>query len=447
MIRVKYVGLSFMGWMLLCVVQFSSAEAQCVLKPSPLNWQQKARLVATTTLLPRHFRKYRYRPPRRSFALAAKIVPGVGQPAFRYYSLGNTGFVESPRRFWPASTIKIWAALGSLMTLKRMGVSGEARLLLFDPLGVFSGQLHDLMKEITNENYDRLLRVAGLKSLNSFSKSEKFGMDSLVVQRGYAGGSVRYSPTLRFQQAGRSGKIRARRWRRRHPKCRSNCTSLFAIQEIVRRIGLHSQLPKKERFPIFTSDVERWKTQMLTYWKWTKDGIEAVLGRGAKIYNKAGSVPGNHFLDNSYIESNLGRFLLTVASPWPRRHYTVDLSLRNLNELARQTLNVVVSDSSPGPLLQPNAGRMKVKVAARARSSKRFTATVQAKGVSRLRAWIGQRLLRVQNRGRGKFRLRGRFPQSGDQLLVLQGYAGERLVSYRSQGFNVPSRGDTWNCY
>ncbi|TNE51784.1 MAG: hypothetical protein EP343_02675 [Deltaproteobacteria bacterium] len=422
-------------------------QSSCPIQKSSLDWFTKAKLLANKGYLAKAFRKVRYRRPRRSFALVAKVVEGAGQPAFQYYSLGDTGFVPSPRKFWPASTIKIWSALSALMTLKQYGATGESQLSLFDPLGVFAGTAQDLMKEITNENYDRLTRIAGLQSLSEFSERKKYGLPNLVVQRGYAGGSVRRSPKIRFLESGRVGVIPTRRWSQRNPNCRSNCTTLFEIQEIVRRVGLHHELPVAERFPIYASDATRWKTSMLTYWKWIQEGVEAALGKGAKIYNKAGSVPGNHFLDNAFVDSDLGRFLVTVASPWPRRHYTVDYSLRNLNELARQSLNAILGDPKARPILQADSGLMLVAVKASSASSRQFSVEVKGADIVNLTAWLGQQRLRVRRVRAGTFRVSGSFRGNGKRILVFQGYAGGQLIAYRSVGVDVPFPGDKWKCY
>ncbi len=415
-------------------VQAATAKRRCDISLQSLGWYEKVKRLADQTSLSRIFKKNGYRPPRRSYVLAARIVPGLGQPAFQYFSLRNTGFVYSPRRYWPASTIKIWAALNALITLRAFGLDGQAHLSMLDSYGWFQDTAYDLYKHLSNESYDRLMRIAGLKQVNRFAHRKKYGVPNIVLHRGYGGGGVRLSPRIRFQQAGKTGVIPRRYWRKTHPRCRRNCTTLLDLQEIVRRVVLHQELPLQERFPLYARDARRWRRAMKTYWKWVQPGIREALGADAQTYNKTGSVPGNHMLDNALVVSKHGRFLLTLAAPWPHRYYSVSLSLRELNELARQTLLAIRSMPSPALRLQADSGiRMQARLSLDVESTKHIRVEVKAGEATQIQVWLGKipvPMVRKKQSFFGELRL----SQNSRPILVVQAMQRGNVVGYRVFG-------------
>ncbi|MBL8972786.1 MAG: hypothetical protein JNK56_19525, partial [Myxococcales bacterium] len=89
-------------------------------------WFTMARLLADQDSLGKHFRRVDYEPPAFSRALVVVVRPGVGQPRYFHYSLGDTAF-EVPRHYFhPASTVKLATSVGALWTVGALGLTGDA---------------------------------------------------------------------------------------------------------------------------------------------------------------------------------------------------------------------------------------------------------------------------------------------------------------------------------
>jgi len=93
--------------------------------------------VADRSLLSRGLRRASATLPEATHLLIAEVVRGIDGPALRYYSLGDSGFVFSHERYWPASTVKLIACVGALTTLHERGISGDAKLRFEDLDGVY----------------------------------------------------------------------------------------------------------------------------------------------------------------------------------------------------------------------------------------------------------------------------------------------------------------------
>ncbi|MCK5800667.1 MAG: hypothetical protein KAI47_25945, partial [Deltaproteobacteria bacterium] len=60
------------------------------------------------------------------------------------YSNGAAPFENSHGRYWPASSIKLAAAVGALAVLGRVGIDGRSSLRFRDSYGTFRGTLASL---------------------------------------------------------------------------------------------------------------------------------------------------------------------------------------------------------------------------------------------------------------------------------------------------------------
>ena len=124
------------------------------------HWNQRLRALADRRQLTRGLNRASYKLLKGSMAVLARVWPGVGQPAFQYFSLRDTGFVYSPGRFFAASTVKLTASIGALLTLRKHGLTGAARLNLHDRQGHFNFFLFGLpCQDLEIGHVDRLRDV------------------------------------------------------------------------------------------------------------------------------------------------------------------------------------------------------------------------------------------------------------------------------------------------
>src|SRR5438309_2320085 len=92
--------------------------------------------------------------------LAARIYGGGSSPAYGYFEAGGGGFTGG---FFPASSIKLLAALGALDFARSLGFTGDA---------VVDGgyTIHDYydaaLRWSSNEDYSELVRIAGVDRLH-----------------------------------------------------------------------------------------------------------------------------------------------------------------------------------------------------------------------------------------------------------------------------------------
>jgi len=284
-----------------------------------------------------------YEPPPGTHLLAAREVSGA-HPGFDWFSLGDTGFVGSQDRYWPASTVKLITAVAALQTMARLGQSGAARISFVDDDGPYFGTVRQLAFEAvrvsSNAAYNRTVLVTGFDELND-QILPAWGLHHTVLQRRYTRPpgvtelSLRHSPPMRWTEGEARGAIPARVGTGRHPECpnEGNCTTLFELLEVLRRVVLHFELPPAERFELRDADADALRMAMLTSRSRMALGAEAAFGE-VVVYNKTGTVPGDDRLDHGLVvQLETGRrFLLALALPYN----TTDNS--DAQELARQTL-------------------------------------------------------------------------------------------------------------
>ena len=130
------------------------------------SWEQKVRHLIDRQTLSQAFAQADYRLPKGSYVYAARILPNrVGGLAYVFYEAGQGAFSED---FWPASTVKVLAALGALDFAADQGFSGQATVTFKSQRGktLFSDRLQEIYKRAirvsSNADYDRTLQIAGL---------------------------------------------------------------------------------------------------------------------------------------------------------------------------------------------------------------------------------------------------------------------------------------------
>lgn len=329
-------------------------------------WFTMARLIADQDSLGKHYRRVDYQPPAFSRALVVVVRPGVGQPRYFHYSLGDTAF-EVPRHYFhPASTVKLATSVGALWTVGALGLTGDAEIEFTDAEGIQRGRIADMIHEAlmhsSNKDYNRLVRIAGFDALNEQYLSPRWGLPEMAIQARYGdrrGPTLRYSPPMQYHQSELHGEIPAREASRHHPTCKGNCATLFELHDVQRRVILHEELPVEQRFPIGQADVERMRATMRITRKRLGRVPDEAFGAPVEVLNNVGRIPGLALLENAtLIERNGSRRLFMVASvAFPATLGATDrLVVPRLRELVRPTLDLALAATPQGPGLQHDAG-------------------------------------------------------------------------------------------
>ncbi len=425
-------------------------QRSCVLPTQKPGWFELAERTADRTTLRRTLRRLRYRMPHkgRTYILVTRVVPGVGQPAYQHYSLENTGFMYSRRKYWPASTVKVWAAVGALMTLSEYGLTGKDRLVFRDRLGKFDGTAADLYGKIVNEKYDRLMRIAGGKRFHDSKRREKYGYPYMVITRAYSPlRTLRYSPKIVFYKDGERGVIPRRRFRKRYKRCRSNCITFLELQEVLRRLVLHDELPKSERFPITREDVEGIKKMLLQTPNKIGRAARKMWGRGVKSYNKSGSARGLDQLENVFLVKGPHRYIVTASVPWYRPDASASPSLIILNKLGLFTLRAMEKISTDVVSVQHDGGLpLDIQVAAKSVDDQKFVVDVLAKGMDKVQVWDGRQPLPVKRLKPGLFSVTHTFGKTGRRILTVRGFKKGKPVAHRSVRVTLPEGKEDLDC-
>jgi hypothetical protein len=128
--------------------------------------------------------------------------------------------------------------------------------------------------------------------------------------------ALRRSPRITFREGVRRGVIPERVGAGRHPECpaEGNCTTLYELLSVLRRVVLHRELPSEERFRIDEADAEALRRALYHSRSRLALGAEAALGP-VRVWNKTGTVPGDERLDHGLVEdvTTGRRYLVALA--------------------------------------------------------------------------------------------------------------------------------------
>jgi len=259
-----------------------------------------------------------YRFPPGANVYAAKVTKEGGGLAYEDYEGGGGALA---RNFWPASSIKVLAAVGALEFVGQQGFTGAAMVSFGRDAPRSLRSIYDGAIRISdNADYDLLVEIAGVDWLNKEFLTPARGFPRTVIQRSYTvGGNLRSTPAITLSEGARKATIPARNGKV-HPDCpQGQCSDLFEMSESVRRVVLHNEIPERERFQLAPADVSGLTSALLGAEGWFEPAVAQVLGNGARIYGKPGHVPGRDCLDVTLIEVRDGRRLLLAATV-PERH-------------------------------------------------------------------------------------------------------------------------------
>jgi hypothetical protein len=253
-----------------------------------------------------------YEVPKDANIYAVRVFEG---PEGRVYEQFEAGGGALAGDFWPASSIKVLAALGALDFARSLGFTGAATVSFDD--GLASQTLRSIyepaIRDSSNYDYDLLVRIAGVDHLNDEFLTARNGFPVTSISRSYGGLPFDQSPAMVFEEGNRRAYVPVRK-SVRTPECPGNCSNLFEMAESVRRIVLHDDIPLEQRFDLDATDVKALAGALLKAEGFFPPAVSKVLGAGAKIWSKPGDAAELDCLDVAFIQSRTGRRFLVAAS-------------------------------------------------------------------------------------------------------------------------------------
>jgi hypothetical protein len=253
-----------------------------------------------------------YALPGGSHVYAAR-VGGQGRILEEY----EAGLGARTNDFWPASSIKLMAAVGALDFLASLGFTGAATVTVADDWSATVRSLaDDAIRTSDNWSYDRLLEVAGVERLNTVFLPAQ-GYRATRIQRSYGDWNVRDSPAMTISEGGREVEVPFRPGQGDYGCDESNCSSLRELTDSVRRVVLHDDLPDRERFRLDRADARALSSALLGAEGFLEPGVADALGRGVLVYKKPGWVEGLDCVDVALVDDRRHgrRYLLGLAAP------------------------------------------------------------------------------------------------------------------------------------
>jgi hypothetical protein len=253
--------------------------------------------------------------PEHSDVYAVRIVDGAGGRVYQQYQAGGGALVDD---FWPASSIKVLAALGALDYARSLGYTGAATVTFNGDGEEESRSLRSIyepaIRDSSNYDYDLLVRIAGVDWLNSRFLTAQNGFPLTSITEPYDGTDLHESPPMILEEGDRRTYVPARQTRLK-PKCQAgNCSNLFEMAESVRRIVLNDDLPPEQRFDLDHGDIEDLKQALLDADGFFPPAVSEVLGDDVRIYDKPGDVSDLDCLDVALVETDAGRRYLLAAT-------------------------------------------------------------------------------------------------------------------------------------
>ncbi|MDJ0765133.1 MAG: serine hydrolase [Myxococcota bacterium] len=289
--------------------------------------------VLDSTLLPALLKKRDYKAPPTLKMLVIEIREVSG--GFIYYPMDYLGTSDDRDDWWPASTVKLYAAIAALERIRAMGFTPQAKLTFEYKGKPETRQLSDLLERALvyskNQPFDQLVEFVGCDWLNDRFLSKRNGLHQTVMLRSYfrryaypdGRGSNRISPKIIVEEGGRSKTIQARDITTEY-NCleNGNCTTLNNLAEAMRRVMMHEHLPQKERFSLVKEDLRLLRAYLKRdvktggIWQGIKNAYKKQdKDRPIQIFHKPGYA-GGWFSDNLFIrvKNPDERWIVTMAN-------------------------------------------------------------------------------------------------------------------------------------
>jgi Beta-lactamase enzyme family len=254
--------------------------------------------------------------PEGTSVYVARVTTVGGRLAYDEAEAGGGPYDSS---FWPASSIKVIAAIGALEYLRTLGFTGGATVA---SAGGWTSSVRDLyvtaLRDSSNEAYDRLVQIAGVDWLNQDFLADN-GFPVTVIQRSYSGEGVA-SAAMTVAEGDRSVDVPARD---PDPDAdygvpdAGNRSDLYEMVNAVRRVTLDAELPPADRLGLAPDDLAAMSQALLDSEGFVDPGVARALGDDALVYNKPGWAPGEACVDVGLVvdPATGNRWLIGVASP------------------------------------------------------------------------------------------------------------------------------------
>ena len=251
--------------------------------------------------------------PTRANVYAVRVVEGPRGRIYKQYQAGGGALATD---FWPASSIKVLAALGALDFARSLGHSGAATVTFGDggPSRTLRSIYEPAIRDSSNYDYDLLVRIAGRDRLNDEFLTGRNGFPVTSIDRSYSGLAFDESPAMTIEEGDRRTSVPMRKAEGKSGCEAGNCSNLFEMTESVRRIVLHDQLPVEQRFDLDPVDLRALSGALLEADGFFGNAVSGALGAGARIWSKPGDAEGLDCLDVAFVASKAGKRYLVAAT-------------------------------------------------------------------------------------------------------------------------------------
>jgi hypothetical protein len=249
--------------------------------------------------------------PDGANVFAARIFDGGAAPAYAFFQAGGGGFSDA---FFPASSIKLLAALGALDFARGLGFSGDA---LIDGVWSVRDTYDAALRWSSNEDYDELVRIAGVEWLNRQFLPDH-GFPATAIQEPYGGGEqVTSSPEMVLSEGDHQVDVPERDGEEDYGCEGGNCSTLFEMTDALRRVVLDAELPAAERFDLDPADIAGLQDALAGAEGFIAPGVFDALGPDARIFTKPGWVPELDCVETALVVDPVTghRFLLGLSAP------------------------------------------------------------------------------------------------------------------------------------
>ena len=204
-----------------------------------------------------------FKAPEKFRAMVMETRLSRNKKHIRSHRLLSYGKLAWAHQGWnPASTVKLFSAIGALEQLRRHGFGVGTTVTFHYKSGDRTFPLTQLFEEAVhlskNIPHNRLVQLAGFDDLNGPGGTlQRAGLDHTYIMRAYAvkewtaqgqDRRLRHSPAITLREGRRTKRLPARKGKGRYPCMGAACTSLSDLAKTMCRMMLHEQLPAKRRF-------------------------------------------------------------------------------------------------------------------------------------------------------------------------------------------------------
>lgn len=212
--------------------------------------------------------------------------------------------------WWPASTVKLFAAIAALEATHRLGLPPTARATFhWDEDRERTLRVNFLVRQAlvpsNNLCFDLLVELVGCAAINDGFLTAANGLGDTTLLRSYAGrvrhpelgtGTHRWSPAVTLRGGGRVIALPARHDEApRDCPGEGNCTTLADLAEALRRVMLHEELPPAQRFALGEAELKVLRDALgapRRRGNGVVDGLRRGFGRGLRVWHKPGYAQG-----------------------------------------------------------------------------------------------------------------------------------------------------------